>query len=202
MASKDDITRAFLRFDRLGFHVALQVDLFKTLEEQREAVTAEWHDLFQYVETSVFNAAVPIVMKNSTFWPKPVEMMAAIDEVQRNKVAEKKEADKGPVHYRELDPAVKDMISGVMEKHAFAHDMPIESEVFDVAHSFFPEISERLVRLNYCEFRQLADQNRAMLADNFGQVMQGRCLVPRLDARGFVTLVVSQMGVAGKRGAA
>lgn len=203
MASEHDIGKAFLRFERVGLHIALQADLFETLEEQRQAIADEWYELFQYVETTLFNAAVPIVLKNCTFWPKPVEMMNAIDAARRELAAPgQKRDDKAAAPVRELDPETKAMISRVMASHSFAERMEIEQEVIDAARSYFPQIGEKLIRENYCEFRQLADQRKAMQADSFGQVMQGRCLVPRLDSRGFVILSVAPIGSSEKRGAA
>lgn len=189
MASKQDIARAFGRFETCGLR--MPDSLIYSPAEQREMLIEEWSDLFAYTEGANFMLAEAVVLKSCKYWPKPAEMMAAVDEVKRNfTVTAKRNSENAYVKPVELDPAVRKLIADVIAHHSFAETMEIEKEVVDEARSYFPQISDTLIRQNYCEFRQLADQRKRILVDSTGRTLNGFRKVPRLTTNGFVILEV------------
>ena len=181
---KNEIRTAFGRFDVCGLKPP--DNLIYSPLELREAMADEWEDLFKYTEPSLFLAAVPWVLKNCKWWPKPSDMMAAIDEIKRSTLAAKRrEEPKQEPTARELDPNVKRLIADVLHNHTFAQTMDVEKDVIDEARAYFPHMSGDLIRKNYPEFCALADQRERILNN---QNERGHRQVPRLDPRGFVML--------------
>lgn len=191
MASKKDVRDAFKLFDRLGLHLP-KSDLFKSPIEQREVMSDDWAELFCDVEPWLFHAAAKVAVKKCKFWPSPAEMMAAIDELRPDDAKVNRYPVIPSVKGRALDPAVRSMIDQVLRGHEFAQELPIDQDVIDVAREYFPDIGMDLIRKNYCEFRQLADQKKTSLAEQFGEVVQGSAWVPRLDRYGHVVMAVAR----------
>lgn len=183
MANAQDVAKAFARFEAVGLQ--MPTSLVYSAAEQRAVLIEEWVDLFKFTESSLFMASVPLVLKNCRFWPKPFDMAEAVEEIKRSTLAAKKREEPKQPSSRELDPSVKKLIADVLQNHSFAQSMPIEKDVTDEARSYFPGISDELIRKNYPEFRMLTEQRDRLFNDPSAR---GYRLKPRLNPNGAVIL--------------
>lgn len=148
-----DIQDAFTYFERMGFKRPTNTILADNLSE------AEWLDIYKLTPVNIFREACKLVVKSVRFWPKPLDMSTAIDEVY-SKTRYKSEAL--PMPSRRGDEKASMIIRKAFKtgnvKAMLKAGMTKEFKSF--VTSLYPDINEDMILKNYGEFMQLYENKK------------------------------------------
>lgn len=156
MLLTEHISQAFIYFDKIGFK------RITSCEAEERELEKLWHDLFKKLKPELFASACQKAVLRCKYWPKPAEVMDAIDELNRginSKIPEQLPAS--AVKRDVSKDRLKKMWDALESGKAMAWAATLDNtEVLAFARNLYPDMSGMNILKNYIEFWQLLQSSK------------------------------------------
>lgn len=156
MLLTEHISQAFIYFDKIGFK------RITSCEAEEQELEKLWHDLFKKLKPELFASACQKAVLRCRYWPKPAEVMDAIDELNQEVNSKIPEQLPAPAVKRDISKErIKKLMAAVNSGKAMQWAKEQDNtEIINFAKSRYPDMSENQILKNYLEFWQLLQSNK------------------------------------------
>lgn len=153
--SLEDIQKCFIYFDHLGFKRPGDSPLFEEFTE------FEWLEIFKDIPQDKFIQAYKIAAKNIRFFPKPIDIFEAIEEIKQINQPQYKQLPPAQPKQDISQERIKKLMAAVYSGQAqkWLKDN-VDPQVINYAKELYPDMSEELIIHNYGQFSWLLESSK------------------------------------------